>query len=209
MRILPACQPDCASAAAGLHGGASINRPGTALLLLHPALHRAAGIHPLPHIAWCAPPACLQARCRKAGVDDYPPSPDRLPWFDLLAHPAQWRLDQNYLQRASISQLVELGKMVSWQQEGCLNGQNQTIPCFRSCWAPSCLHDTAAWPAHGPIAAASLPCVRGAAGCPTCVQRRQSTQCLHRVVLPRKGPTGLLLHARMHCHLARVLLAIQ
>lgn len=55
----------------------------------------------------------LQKAVRQAGIDESPASPDNLPWFDLLAHPAKWKLEQAYLNNASIEQLVGLGKMVS------------------------------------------------------------------------------------------------
>ena len=55
----------------------------------------------------------LEAAARAAGLDASPPAPDSLPQFDLLAHPARWRLDQPYLTGASLAQLVALGRMTS------------------------------------------------------------------------------------------------
>ncbi|KPF45288.1 hypothetical protein IP76_08605, partial [Rhizobium sp. AAP43] len=55
----------------------------------------------------------VEAACRAAGVDGAPPAPEGLPQFDLLAHPAQWRLDQGFLAGSSLSQLVALGQMTS------------------------------------------------------------------------------------------------
>lgn len=53
----------------------------------------------------------VEAACRAAGVDGAPPAAEGLPQFDLLAHPAQWRLDQGFLAGASLQQLVALGQM--------------------------------------------------------------------------------------------------
>lgn len=55
----------------------------------------------------------MEATCKEAGVAGGPPSPDGLPQFDLLAHPARWRLDQSFLTAASLPQLVALGQMTS------------------------------------------------------------------------------------------------
>lgn len=55
----------------------------------------------------------LEAACAAAGVSGAPPAPDGLPQFDLLAHPARWRLDAGYLAGASMAQLVTLGQMTS------------------------------------------------------------------------------------------------
>lgn len=55
----------------------------------------------------------VEKAVRQAGIDESPASPDNLPWFDLLAHPAKWKLEQAYLNNASIEQLVGLGKMTS------------------------------------------------------------------------------------------------
>ncbi|GAB4824201.1 hypothetical protein N2152v2_011247 [Parachlorella kessleri] len=63
--------------------------------------------------------ACHQLReeveglVRKAGIDATPAAPANLPWFDLLAHPTNWKLDQGYLATATNDQLVQLGKMTS------------------------------------------------------------------------------------------------
>ena len=50
---------------------------------------------------------------RQAGIEGSAPTPSGLPWFDLLAHPAAWKLNRSYLQGASLAQLAELGKMTS------------------------------------------------------------------------------------------------
>ena len=55
----------------------------------------------------------VEAACAAAGVQGAPPAPDGLPQFDLLAHPARWRLDGGYLAGASLAQLVTLGQMTS------------------------------------------------------------------------------------------------
>ncbi|KAL4422506.1 hypothetical protein ABPG75_008703 [Micractinium tetrahymenae] len=55
----------------------------------------------------------VEAACRAAGVSGGPPAAEGLPQFDLLAHPAQWRLGQGFLAGASLSQLVALGQMTS------------------------------------------------------------------------------------------------
>lgn len=56
----------------------------------------------------------VEAACRAAGVRGGPPAPADLPQFDLLAHPAQWRLGQGFLAGASLPQLVALGQMTRW-----------------------------------------------------------------------------------------------
>ena len=48
----------------------------------------------------------LEAAARAAGKEGGPPSPADLPQFDLLAHPANWRLGQSFLADASVQQLV-------------------------------------------------------------------------------------------------------
>ncbi|KAL4859420.1 Hydroxylamine reductase [Chlorella vulgaris] len=55
----------------------------------------------------------LERRLRDKGSEASPPTPANLPWFDLLAHPAAWKLSQGYLATASIDQLTQLGKMTS------------------------------------------------------------------------------------------------
>ena len=55
----------------------------------------------------------LEKMVRQAGVTEPIPTPSGLPWFDLLAHPAAWKLNSSYLQGASLAQLAELGKMTS------------------------------------------------------------------------------------------------
>lgn len=54
----------------------------------------------------------MERLCAAAGVGA-PPAADGLPQFDLLAHPARWRLAQAYLAGASMPQLVALGQMTS------------------------------------------------------------------------------------------------
>ena len=56
--------------------------------------------------ALCAGHA-VQAACRSAGVSDYPPSPS-LPWFDLLAHPAQVRHEA----RSKVWGIKPLGRVI-------------------------------------------------------------------------------------------------
>lgn len=55
----------------------------------------------------------VQARLHAAGINEDPPTPAGLPWFDLLAHPAQWHLSSSYISTASEDALVNLGKLVS------------------------------------------------------------------------------------------------
>ncbi|EFN59446.1 hypothetical protein CHLNCDRAFT_29581 [Chlorella variabilis] len=55
----------------------------------------------------------LEKSLRDKGIDASPPAPVNLPWFDLLAHPAAWKLNQSYLAAASMDQLTQLGKMTS------------------------------------------------------------------------------------------------
>ncbi|KAL4431024.1 hypothetical protein ABPG75_006280 [Micractinium tetrahymenae] len=54
----------------------------------------------------------LEAAARAKGIQASPATPE-LPWFDLLSHPAAWRLSQSYLACASIGELVQLGKLTS------------------------------------------------------------------------------------------------
>lgn len=55
----------------------------------------------------------IESLVRAKGVEASPATPTNLPWFDLLAHPAAWKLNSGYLQGASKEQLVNLGKMTS------------------------------------------------------------------------------------------------
>lgn len=55
----------------------------------------------------------MEASVRAKGLTASPPTPDSLPWFDLLPHPAIWRLSGSYLEGASMDDLVQLGKMTS------------------------------------------------------------------------------------------------
>eukprot|EP00887_Chlorella_sp_A99_P004561 scaffold84.g4561.t1 len=55
----------------------------------------------------------IEAAARAAGVAGAPPAPGGLPQFDLLAHPAAWRLSQAFLAGASMEELVALGQATS------------------------------------------------------------------------------------------------
>ena len=55
----------------------------------------------------------VEQALQAAGISDPPPAPAGLPWFDLLAHPAQWHLSTSYLSSATEEQLVNIGKLVS------------------------------------------------------------------------------------------------
>ena len=84
----------------------------------------------------------LEAACRAAGVEGAPPAADGLPQFDLLSHPARWRLDQAYLNSASLQQLTALGQMTRWAWGGGRGASAAPASCNRSvrgCPAP-CLH---------------------------------------------------------------------
>lgn len=55
----------------------------------------------------------VEGAMRDAGVEATPAAPEGLPWFDIIAHPAQWRLSDSYMASASEQQLRTLGQMVS------------------------------------------------------------------------------------------------
>lgn len=130
---------------------------------------------PGPQPATPAPPSptpLLQDKCRKQGITDYPPTPDRLPWFDLLSHPAAWHLDQSFVAGASIDQLVQLGRMVGRGGGGVCGVREKCVWCamFGRGGMHSC-GTQLAWTGGrrgGQPAGGALTCSKNTPCCPSC-----------------------------------------